>query len=60
MNFYTVVESAGRYREVAIGYRLENLADNKFESYGVKLNLQKSKMITFTEHDKIIVLFYSS
>lgn len=56
VNFYTVVEAAGRRGEVAIGYRLENLADSKAESYGVRVNPAKSKMITFTEDDKIIVL----
>ena len=56
VNFYTVVEAAQRQNQVAVGYRLQAQAHDPAESYGVKLNPQKSKMITFTEQDRIVVL----
>jgi voltage-gated potassium channel Kch len=56
VNFYTVVEAAKRRGEVAFGYRLKAHAKDSGKSYGVAVNPQKSKMITFGEEDKIIVL----
>lgn len=56
VNFYTVVESAKRFGHIAIGYRIEALSDNPGKSYGIKVNPDKSAMISFTENDKIIVL----
>jgi hypothetical protein len=56
LNFYTVVESARRRNEVAIGYRLQNQAHNVDKSYGVKLNPEKSLMVSFLREDRIIVL----
>ena len=56
MSFYTVMESARRRGEVAIGYRnmaLANVADN---NYGVEVNPKKSASITFRKGDKVIVL----
>lgn len=56
MNFYTVVEAA-RYRgQVAIGYRLNALADDATAQYGVRVNPKKSELITFTPADRIIVI----
>lgn len=56
VNFYTVVESARRRNEVAIGYRLMSQASELSKKYGVKVNPKKTDMIPFNEEDKIIVL----
>ena len=56
VNFYTIVESAKRKKEVAIGYRLGSEAYNPYLNYGIALNPQKSKMMSFTTNDQIIVL----
>jgi Trk K+ transport system NAD-binding subunit len=56
MNFYTVLEAAERYDELAIGYRkMENFQEDK-DNFGVVLNPDKSKLTTFGEEDFIIVL----
>ena len=56
VNFYTVVESARRRGQVALGYRLLSLADNAAKNYGVAMNPDKSATVTFGETDKVIVL----
>jgi voltage-gated potassium channel Kch len=56
LNFYTVVESAKRRNEVAIGYRLCGQADNAAAQYGVTVNPPKSAMVTFALGDRVIVL----
>ncbi|MCA1707070.1 MAG: potassium transporter TrkA [Actinobacteria bacterium] len=56
LDFYTVVEAARRRGEVAVGYRLKAEAGDPNTSYGVHLNPDKSRRITFTEHDRLIVL----
>lgn len=56
LNFYTVVESAKRRNETAIGYRLLKDADSLEKSYGVRINPRKEQTITFSEEDKVIVL----
>jgi voltage-gated potassium channel Kch len=56
VNFYTVVESALRRNEVAIGYRLLAQAADSNRAYGVVLNPKKSDLISFNGDDKIIVL----
>lgn len=56
VNFYTIMEAARSKGEVAIGYRLVDLAGKAEEAYGVRINPVKSKMITFSEQDKIVVL----
>lgn len=56
VNFYTVIEAAKRRGEVAFGYRLKAHAKDASKSYGVAVNPQKSKMVAFSEEDKIIVL----
>ncbi len=56
LNFYTVVEAAGRRGEIAIGYRVKSEASNPHKSYGVHLNPNKSQPITLAEDDRLIVL----
>jgi voltage-gated potassium channel Kch len=56
VNFYSIVESAARLGEVAIGYRIKALANDPSRAYGVVLNPDKSNKITFSEKDRIIVL----
>jgi hypothetical protein len=56
VNFYTVVESARRQGEVAVGYRLQGQAYDPAHSYGVKLNPRKSESVTFSERDRLILL----
>lgn len=56
VNFYTILESAARKNEVAIGYRKISEARNANMGYGVVVNPKKSDLITFTDKDKIIVL----
>ncbi len=56
MNFYTVMESARRRGEVAIGYRNMALANVADDNYGVEVNPKKSASITFHAGDKVIVL----
>ena len=56
LNFYTVVEAARQRGETALGYRLRALANDATQAYGVKVNPAKSKMLTFSAEDRIIVL----
>ncbi len=56
LNFYTVVESALRHGEIALGYRLKALASQADQAYGVVVNPDKSKPVTFSAGDRIIVL----
>ena len=56
LNFYTVVEAARRRNEVAIGYRRQDLSQSVEESYGVKLNPEKSREVSYAIGDRIIVL----
>lgn len=56
VNFYTVLESARRRNEIAIGYRIAADAQNVEKAYGVKVNPVKSNTLTFAEKDKIIVI----
>ncbi|WP_370088529.1 hypothetical protein [Ekhidna sp.] len=56
MNFYTVLESAARKNEVAIGYRIISKAKSADEQYGVVLNPKKSEEFTLEENDMVIVL----
>jgi voltage-gated potassium channel Kch len=55
-DFYTVLESASRKGETAIGYRVESLARSADAAYGVHINPAKGESITFTAGDKVIVL----
>lgn len=56
VNFYTLIESARRKGQVAIGYRI---VENQFvadKDYGVLVNPIKSEKVRFAESDKLIVL----
>ena len=56
VNFYTVLESACRKNETAIGYRLMDEAKSIEKNYGVVINPVKNKRVTFNEKDMIIVI----
>ena len=56
LNFYTILESAARKNEVAIGYRVISKARNADDQYGVVLNPKKSDTFTLTPEDTVIVL----
>ncbi len=56
VNFYTVVESARRQGEAALGYRLFRDRNNADASYGVVLNPAKSELVSLNKRDKIIVV----
>jgi ion channel POLLUX/CASTOR len=63
VNFYTVIESALRKKETAIGYRSHQCAEikrsfvgKKEMNFGVILNPEKNLTIKFSEGDSIIVL----
>ena len=56
VNFYTVIESAARKNEIAIGYKLECHSGNPDKAYGVVVNPDKSQEITFAAGDQIVVL----
>ncbi|WP_405422014.1 CASTOR/POLLUX-related putative ion channel [Streptomyces erythrochromogenes] len=53
--FATVVESARRRRECAVGYRLRAQTATA-PSYGVRLNPDKRRPVRFGEHDWVVVL----
>lgn len=55
IDFYTVLESAKRQGQIAMGYRVMSKQYDKDSSYGIVLNPNKSKKITFKPEDKIIV-----
>jgi len=56
LNFYTVVEAARRRGEVAVGFRTKAEATDPRKDYGVHLNPDKSRRITFAEDDRVILL----
>lgn len=56
VSFATIVESAKRRNEVAIGYRIREHANKEEQAFGVRVNPKKSDRITLGQHDKIIVL----
>ncbi|HEU4717911.1 MAG TPA: potassium transporter TrkA, partial [Bacteroidia bacterium] len=56
VNFYTVLEAAAKRNETALGYRITSLANDPEKAYGVVVNPNKSKSITFGDEDKLIVL----
>lgn len=56
INFYTILESAARKNEVAIGYRVITEAKDASAGYGVYVNPPKSKKFTLTDEDMVIVL----
>jgi ion channel POLLUX/CASTOR len=63
VNFFTIIESALRKKETAIGYRLSQYSGvksrfvgNKEMTFGVILNPEKNQNITLSRGDSIIVL----
>lgn len=56
VNFATVVESARRRGEIAIGYRKASLGRDSSAAYGVRTNPPKSERATFGPDDKVIVV----
>lgn len=56
MDFYTVLESAKRKGQTAIGYRLASLSHDSSKAYGINCNPVKATSLTFTAEDKLIVL----
>jgi voltage-gated potassium channel Kch len=56
LNFYTVVASARRAGQTALGYRIQAQAYDTAKAYGVVLNPDKSLAVTFSDRDEIIVL----
>lgn len=56
VNFYTLTVAASQRGEVAIGYRLQADASDASKAYGVAVNPKKSKKVTFTDKDWLIVL----
>jgi voltage-gated potassium channel Kch len=56
VNFYTVLESAARKGQTAIGYRIAANSHDSGKAYGVVLNPVKSKILKFTPNDRVIVL----
>jgi hypothetical protein len=56
VNFATLVESAKRRGETAIGYRVRADANDPAKSYGVVMNPDKRVQVAFAEPDKAIVL----
>lgn len=59
MNFYTVLESAERKNELAIGYRIMDNFEDKNKNFGVVLNPDKSEPVVFSADDFIIVLSHN-
>jgi voltage-gated potassium channel Kch len=56
VDFYTILASALKKNEIAIGYRMmEHCRDEKM-NYGIELNPVKSKKITLSSIDFVIVL----
>jgi voltage-gated potassium channel Kch len=56
VTYATVVESARRYGQVAIGYRIRSETGDATRSYGVHVNPRKSAEVTLAADDKVIVL----
>lgn len=56
IDFYTVLESAKRKNQTAIGYRISALSFDNSKAYGVVVNPVKSEKIEFNADDMLIVL----
>lgn len=56
VDFYTVLESARRQGQIAIGYRQCARAFDHHAAYGVKLNPRKGERFALAAEDKVIVL----
>lgn len=56
INFYTLLESAARKNQIAIGYRRMKFARESGQGYGVIVNPPKSQMFTLDHNDMVIVI----
>ncbi|HLA63855.1 MAG TPA: hypothetical protein VK610_05475, partial [Rhodothermales bacterium] len=56
VTFYTVLESARRRGQVAIGYRIQSEAHDAGSSFGVHINPKKSAHFSLSAEDRVIVL----
>ncbi|MFO0692595.1 MAG: NAD-binding protein [Polyangiales bacterium] len=56
VTFHTVVESAKRRGEIAIGYRLAAHEKDASKAYGVAVNPDKRGTVTFGPADKVVVV----
>jgi voltage-gated potassium channel Kch len=56
VDFYTILESAQRKGQTAIGYRINALSHDNSQAFGIVVNPTKTKEITFAADDKLIVL----
>lgn len=56
VNFYTMVESARRKDEIALGYRISEHAYDADKTYGIVLNPKKSDVYRYQADDQVIVL----
>jgi len=56
VSFYTVLEAARRRGEIAIGYTVRAYEKEAEKQFGVVVNPVKSKPVTFSEADSIVVL----
>ena len=56
IDFYTIIESAKRKGQTAIGYRIVEQAHDNTKAYGIVINPVKSTELMFNANDKLIVL----
>jgi hypothetical protein len=56
ISFYEVSQETLKYQCLAVGYRLSKYLHDQTRFYGVVLNPNKQDRITFSKHDKIIIL----
>jgi voltage-gated potassium channel Kch len=56
VNFYTLLESAKRMSQVAIGYKIAADAHDADKGFGVIVNPDKNEIVEFTKDDMLIVL----
>jgi len=56
VNFATVVGSAAKKNETAIGYKIDALANDESKAFGVCVNPLKSQNVRFAKKDMVIVL----
>jgi hypothetical protein len=56
VSYATIVESARRRNQVAIGYRLQRHSTDKEKAYGVATNPAKATRVTLSDKDSVIVL----
>lgn len=59
LSFYTALEAARRRGEIAIGYRVARLANEREQQHGIAVNPVKTQTVSFAPGDKLIVLAMS-